>query len=119
MKKLMLLAASGLMIVGMTACKKDYTCDCTLKYTNTVSDPNYQSSTMADYTETSQFKSKLKKKESEEWCSAYESTASSSVTETLWELDANGAVVYDPITFQPNEKEVTFTQTSTSNCSLN
>ena len=29
MKKLLLVAAAGFMIAGMSSCKKDYTCTCT------------------------------------------------------------------------------------------
>ncbi|MCH9823096.1 hypothetical protein N8085_01330 [Salibacteraceae bacterium] len=29
MKKMLMIAAAGLMIAGMTSCKKDYVCECT------------------------------------------------------------------------------------------
>ncbi len=35
MKKVLSLAAAGLMIVGMSSCKKDYTCECTTDFLGT------------------------------------------------------------------------------------
>ncbi len=74
----MLLAASGLMIAGMTSCKKEYTCNCTSSITYTTSDPDFQSLLPTAETSTTSYTSDQKKKDSEDWCKTYESSITAS-----------------------------------------
>lgn len=63
MKKL-LLSLTALVCIGLTSCKKDYTCTCT----TVDSDPNFNWSGTATYNFTA------KKKDAESLCARYESS---------------------------------------------
>ncbi len=106
MKKLLSIAAAGLMMAGLSSCSKSYTCDCVEKYDQTASDPAFEEYTWPGYTETYSFTSSKKKKESEDWCKSYETEASSSYTSTEYDYEKDREVV------------VTYTESAVTTCSL-
>lgn len=65
--KRLLLSLVAILCIGLTSCKKDYTCTCTTIDT----DPNW------NYTETVTYNFTAKKKDAESLCSRYESSYSS------------------------------------------
>ncbi len=77
MKKISL-ALGCLVVLGLSSCKKEYTCTCTA----TVADPIFglplpDGSTPVVYTE------KIKESEKTEWCDGYESTTQVPSTDLL------------------------------------
>ena len=97
MKKLMLIAASVLMIAGMTSCKKEYTCTCTTTTAYSSSNPVLYPA-LPDETTSNTTTFEAKKSESEENCKkmaidyGQPTTLTSSVPTGF---DANFNIIYE------------------------
>ncbi len=76
MKNLLLSTLVIASAMSFTSCKKSYTCDCVATQEIIISEEGYPDEIMAGSTANYSYAGDMKKKDSEDWCSANEGTSS-------------------------------------------